>query len=98
MTPRRRVPVQSVPDDGRVVSLEWRAPTGRIVRPDTELSITGMRGRFRFMRHVLLPDGREWLDVVGGKSTSKGVVELDRAVRPDRVRTVHRTRTRGRAA
>lgn len=97
MTPRRRVPVASVPDDGRAVSLEWRAPTGRIVRPGTELSITGLKGRFRFMRHVRLPDGREWLDVVGGKTTSKGTVELDRAVRPDRVRTVHRI-TRRRAA
>lgn len=39
---------------------------GRIVRPGQALKIRGERGTFRFVRHVSLPDGREWVDVRDG--------------------------------
>lgn len=83
--------------NGATITTEWRC-NGRHVQPGTELSITGVRGRFRFIRHVQLPDGRCWIDVVGGRQTRKGTVELERSFRPDRVHTVHRTRIRGKAA
>jgi hypothetical protein len=56
----------------------------RHVTKDTELKISGERGRFRFMRHVKNGD-IEWIDVYGGK---KGA-EAFRSFREERVRTVH---------
>lgn len=58
---------------------------GRNVAAGTELKITGERGRFRFIRVVKTPDGKEWLDVWGGAKGS----EQWRSFRPDRVRRVH---------
>jgi hypothetical protein len=59
---------------------------GRKIVKGTELTISGERGRFRFMQHVHNPDnGAEWIDCVGGK---RGVKEF-RAFRPDRIKTVH---------
>jgi len=75
--------------NGAIITTEWTC-NGRHVRPGTELSIRAERGRFRFVRHVQLPDGRAWVDVIGGKSTRRGTVELERSFRPDRVTQVHR--------
>jgi hypothetical protein len=57
---------------------------GRNVVKGTELKISGERGRFRFVKHVL--NGEiEWIDVHGGR---KGAENM-RSFRPDRVKTVH---------
>jgi hypothetical protein len=69
---------------------EWEYTTelqinGRNVTAGTELKITGERGRFRFIRVVKTPEGKEWLDVWGGAKGS----EQWRSFRPDRVRRVH---------
>lgn len=83
----------------RVVTKNWRH-NGRRIQPGTELSIVGQRAsRFRFVEHVKLEDGREYITVVGGKKTPKGLVELTRAFRVDQIRTVHikTRRERGRA-
>lgn len=72
-------------------ALDWQVAeticvNGRHLVPGTEVSITGERGRFRFVRHVRRPDGTEWLDFVGGRPG----VERARSFRPDRIKTVHR--------
>jgi hypothetical protein len=69
---------------------EWEYTTelqinGRNVTAGTELKITGERGRFRFIRVVKTPGGKEWLDVWGGAKGS----EQWRSFRTDRVRRVH---------
>lgn len=65
---------------------------GRHVTKNTELSIKGEGGRFRFIKYVYNTEADcEWIDVVGGK---KGVSQF-RSFRPDRVKTVHwKNRTR----
>lgn len=64
---------------------------GRIVEPGTELSITGERGRFRFVA-VFTGDGS--LTCYGGTQGH----EMFRSFRPERVRTVHsKSKTRGNA-
>lgn len=66
---------------------EWN---GRHIEPGTELSVSRESGRFRFVRHVRTRDGREWVDAVG--IDTKGVGTSWRSFRPDRIKTVHRTR------
>ena len=68
---------------------------GRLVHENTELSIRGERGRFRFKRLVRRPDtGAVWVDVIGGP---KGC-EVFRSFHLDRIKTVHRLdRTRANA-
>lgn len=61
----------------------------REVRPGTTLKITGERGTFAFLRHVTLPDGREWIDT---RDAGGGW----RSFRPERVRSI--PRRQGRAA
>jgi hypothetical protein len=61
---------------------------GRRIAPGTELKIRGVRGRWRFLSHTRTDEGVEWIDVVGG---TRGCVHW-RSFRPDRIRTVHRTR------
>lgn len=58
---------------------------GRNVSPGTELKIKGVRGRFRFIKHVVTPAGAEWIDVWGGPKGG----ETWRSFRPDMVKTVH---------
>lgn len=53
----------------------------RHVGAGTELSISGERGRFRFIKHVVNGDV-EWIDVV---DKFKAI----RSFRPDRVKRVH---------
>jgi hypothetical protein len=52
----------------------------------TEISISGERGRFRFVRHVIKGD-TEWIDVVG-----LGPHQTMRSFRPDRITRVHRVK------
>lgn len=66
---------------------------GRHLRPGTEVSIRGERGRFRFIRRVVNSDGVEWLDFWGGP---KGA-EQWRSFYPARVRRVHRIKKTPRA-
>lgn len=57
---------------------------GRHVTAGTELSITGERGRFKFLKHTKTPTA-EWIDVIGGPNNYRTM----RSFRPDRVRRVH---------
>jgi hypothetical protein len=89
MVTRRRSVPRPPPED-------WTITTeltihGRRVEPGTELTIRGVRGRVRFVRHILRDNGTEWIDVVAPDSAGW------RSFRPDRVRTVH-TRRRLRAS
>lgn len=63
----------------------WVSPTGRTLTPGMELSITGVRGRFRFIRHVTCGE-KQWVDVLGGKDGH----EKFRSFRPEQVAVVHR--------
>lgn len=54
---------------------------GRHITKGTELSITGLRGRFPFVQHVRCND-TEWIDVLG----PHGI----RSFYLDRIKTVHR--------
>lgn len=64
---------------------------GRHIERGTELSIRGARGRYRFLYHTTTPTS-EWIDVVGGPGRGAAQVRQWRAFRPERIRTVHRTR------
>lgn len=78
------------PPDWRVA--EYAYWNGRHIRPGTELSITGERGRFRFVKFVETPTAT-WIDVIGGKHN------LSRSFHPSRIKTVHRIKkTRENAA
>lgn len=64
---------------------------GRIIEPNTEISIKGESGRFLFIKHVKTPTC-EWIDVVGGKNER---YKQFRSFRPDRIKRVHyKTKTR----
>lgn len=67
------------------LSTEYRH-NGRILTPGTEVSVIGLRGRYRFVKHVSRPNGVEWVDLWGGP----GKEESFRSVRPERIRRVHR--------
>ena len=86
--PRRRKatkPVEPRPNDDWVVTEEMKV-NGRIVVKDTELSIKGVSGRFRFIKHVYNPRvDAEWIDVIGGPKGYSGY----HSYHPDRIKTVH---------
>lgn len=64
---------------------------GRDLEPGTEVSITGERGRFRFVRATTTSAERIVLDFIGGQAGH----ECWRSFYPERVKTVHRiNRTR----
>jgi hypothetical protein len=85
MTPRKRGPAMVYP--GHWVVQTETVINNRNVRPGTQLSIRGERGRFRFEKHVLnLRTGAEWISVIGGPEGAP----MCRDFRPDRVRKVHR--------
>lgn len=85
MTARRRTRRPDYPSHWDVTT-EYKAPTGRILTPGTEVKIAGERGRFRFVKAVRTDDGIEWVDFVGGVNGR----ECYRSFRPARIRTVHR--------
>lgn len=62
---------------------------GRWMRPGTEITVEGVKGRCRFVRHVRnLNSDSEWIECF---SMDKHF----RAFRPERIKTVHHTvRTR----
>lgn len=84
MTARQpaKAPAQ-LPDDWNVLA-EFRIH-GRVLRPGTEFSVAGERGRFRFVKAVVRPDGTCWIDGVGGPEGHP----LTRSFRPTRIKTVH---------
>jgi len=64
---------------------------GRELEPGTEVSITGERGRFRFMRATTTSNDRIVFDFIGGPDGH----ECWRSFYRERVKTVHRiNRTR----
>jgi len=71
------------PPEGWVIETEVKI-NGRSVTPGTELSITGVRGRCRFMRQVTTPTSC-WLDVMMPEPH-----KIQRSFSPAKVRTVHR--------
>lgn len=76
---------------------DWEITTeiqinGRNVEPGTELKIKGERGRFRFIKYVVAPEG-SWIDVWGG---TKHAQQL-RSFRLDRVARVHYKNTTDKA-
>ena len=68
-----------------VASDAYDAGHGCVLTPGVELTVTGVRGRVRFIQHVTGPAGAEWLDVITVRSGHAG------SIRPDTVRTVHRS-------
>lgn len=86
--PRRRksqTPPEPRPNDHWVISEEYEA-NGRKIHRDTELSIEGHMGRYRFVKHVFNPaNNAEWIDIIGGPKGYK----IYRSVRPDRIKRVH---------
>jgi len=78
--------METRPDHNWVRSTEFTAPSGRIVRPGTEVSIIGVSGRFRFQEHVLNPsNGAEWISVCGGRKDERSL----RCFAPERIKRVH---------
>ena len=74
------------PNDHWVISDEITVNGRKVVR-GTELSITGERGRYRFLKHVYNPKtDSSWIDVVGGSNTA---ASQHRSFRQDRIKTVH---------
>jgi hypothetical protein len=64
---------------------------GRALEPGTEVSITGERGRYRFVSASTTNSGRVVFDFIGGRPGH----ECWRSFYPERVKTVHRlSRTR----
>lgn len=92
MARRKGAASQPLPDNWTVT--DSAVINGRDVQAGTELSVRGERGRFRFLEHVVLDDGRAWINTLGGATGH----ETFRSFRPERVRTVHRIkRTRANA-
>jgi len=56
---------------------------GRHVKPGTELKIAGWTGRYRFVKYVKTENGKEWVDVIGGKP------ELFRSCSIEMIKRVH---------
>lgn len=71
------------PNDNWVQEYEITV-NGRSVARDTELKISGERGRFRFIKYVKNGEA-EWVDVWGGPKGAEAI----RSFRPNRIKTVH---------
>lgn len=72
-------------DRGWITSDVYTMPNGKRLTIGTEVTVRGERGaRFRFVKHVRTPDGREWLDLMGGPSK----VTMWRSFRPERISRV----------
>ena len=91
---------QPLPDSW-VVTARFRSESGRWVEKGTELTVNGIRGRVKFVKHVriVVPHDEaqpetltEWIDVIDKHSHF-------RSVRPSAIKTVHWTKkTRGNSA
>jgi hypothetical protein len=82
---RRRKKAQTLEE----IHPEWTVSdtiliNGRHVVVGTELSITDVSGRFKFIKHVVTPTS-EWIDVIGGKTGHR----VFRSFRPSQVKRVH---------
>lgn len=92
---KSKKPVEATPVDQPEIAIKnWTTTeeyqhNGRWMRPGTEISIEGIRGRCRFVRHVVNNDtGAEWIDCFD-------IHKHYRAFQPKRIKTVHHTtRTR----
>ena len=86
--PRRRKsnrPQAPKPNDSWVVSEEYEA-NGRKIQKNTELTIDGEQGRYRFQQHVVNPENKsEWINVVGGPKGHS----TTRSFHPNRIKRVH---------
>jgi hypothetical protein len=83
---RAATPDDAPHDGGHTVRVH-----GRELVPGTEVSISGERGRFRFLRATTTRTDRVVLDFIGGPEGH----ECWRSFYPERVKTVHRiNRTR----
>jgi muramoyltetrapeptide carboxypeptidase LdcA involved in peptidoglycan recycling len=61
---------------------------GRWLNIDSEVSITGERGRFRYLGHSITSENKIVLNFIGGN----GSHHLLRSFYPDRIKTVHNKR------
>lgn len=64
---------------------------GRWLNIDAEVSITGERGRFKYLGFSTTSDGKTVLNFIGGKPGRERL----RYFYPDRVKTVHNKRRAG---
>ena len=63
---------------------------GRWLNIDSEVSITGERGKFKYLGHSTTSEGKVVLNFVGGGSSK----HLLRSFYPDRVKVVHNKKKR----
>jgi hypothetical protein len=75
----------------RTESTEYRLSERRLLTPGTIFTVDGVRGTFRFVKHVVTDEGVEWIDCVGGPVGHS----MCRAFRPERIKTVKRNRGEG---
>lgn len=86
---RRKTPPRVITD--RTTSDRYDAPRRHLERGD-EVTVDGIRGRCAFVAYTRHHEtGADWVDVI----TSRG---FSRTIRPDMIKTVHRSRTLGVAA
>jgi hypothetical protein len=76
-----------------VVSLTYTLANGRELKPGDEFTVKGEAGgTFRFVRHVVNGNGKEWVDCVGGtmQHLPKQASTMCRAFRPERITCLRR--------
>jgi hypothetical protein len=61
---------------------------GRWLTTESMVSITGERGKFRYLSHNMTSSGKVVLNFVGGNSSH----QMLRSFYPERVKTVHNTK------
>lgn len=77
--------------DSGFVSVDEVQVNGRWLRPGTEFTVSGERGRFQFLAYVTNRNGVSWID-------GRGPNRHYRSFYPSRVKTVHiHKRARSRA-
>ena len=71
-------PLGDAPAD-RTYRYEFQISERKVARSGMEVKVRNRRGDFIFLRHTILEDGREWIDLIGPHGT--GWV----SVRPDEI-------------
>ena len=71
-------PLGDAPAD-RTYRYEFQISERKVARSGMEVKVRNRRGDFIFLRHTILNDGREWIDLIGPHGT--GWV----SVRPDEI-------------